>query len=339
MGALRPGRLGGRARRVRRALESDPGDPEALDGLGQSLWWLGERDAAIERRREAYAAYQRRGDRRDAGRIATYLSGEHRIDGHDAEAAGWLARARRLLAEAGHVPERGWVEVEEAKRAAGPRPCRAPRARRARDRPRVRRPRRRVHGARAARPRSRAPGQRRGRRRAARRGDDRRARRRDERSARLRRRVLHHARRVRRPRRPRARDRVVRGRRRVHGAPPLHPGAGLVSRGLRQRAGARRRLGAGRAVLADALRAHQDRRRWAAGCCRCRCSPSCGCARGAPRRRRSCSTGSSTSGWPSSRSCGCTWRAATASWRRRCWSARADETRMLLEGEIALAAR
>jgi len=101
-------------------LESDPGDPEALDGLGQSLWWLGERDAAIERRREAYAAYQRRGDRRNAGRIATYMSGEHRIDGHDAEAAGWLARARRLLAEAGHVPERGWVEVEEAKRAPDP---------------------------------------------------------------------------------------------------------------------------------------------------------------------------------------------------------------------------
>jgi Flp pilus assembly protein TadD len=35
------------------ALEQAPGDPEALDGLGQSLWWLGERDAAIDRRREA----------------------------------------------------------------------------------------------------------------------------------------------------------------------------------------------------------------------------------------------------------------------------------------------
>ena len=34
-------------------LEREPGDPEALDGLGQSLWWLGERDAGIDRRREA----------------------------------------------------------------------------------------------------------------------------------------------------------------------------------------------------------------------------------------------------------------------------------------------
>jgi hypothetical protein len=77
------------------ALAEDSGDPEALDGLGQSLWWLGERDAAIERRREAYAAYQRRGSARDAGRLAAYLAGECRIDGRNAEAAGWIARARR----------------------------------------------------------------------------------------------------------------------------------------------------------------------------------------------------------------------------------------------------
>jgi hypothetical protein len=81
---------------------------------------MGERDAAIERRREAYAAFQRRRDSRGAARIATYLSGEHRIDGHQAESAGWLARARRLLADAGDVPERGWLEVEEAKRCADP---------------------------------------------------------------------------------------------------------------------------------------------------------------------------------------------------------------------------
>src|SRR5918999_519692 len=80
------------------ALEDEPGDPEALDGLGQSLWWLGERDAGIDRRREAYAAYRRRGDARAAGRLATYLAGEHRIDGRDAAADGWLSRARRLLA-------------------------------------------------------------------------------------------------------------------------------------------------------------------------------------------------------------------------------------------------
>ncbi len=98
-------------------LAREPVDPDALDGLGQSLWWLGEREAGIERRREAYAAYQRRGDARSAGRLAVYLAGEHRIDGQDAAAAGWLARARRLLADQGTVPELGWLAIEEAKRA------------------------------------------------------------------------------------------------------------------------------------------------------------------------------------------------------------------------------
>ena len=86
------------------ALEDEPGDPEALDGLGQSLWWLGERDAGIDRRREAYAAYQRRGDaaqRRPARRPTSPASTASTAS--DAAAAGWLARARRLLAGAGTV--------------------------------------------------------------------------------------------------------------------------------------------------------------------------------------------------------------------------------------------
>jgi DNA-binding NarL/FixJ family response regulator len=102
------------------ALKEVPGDPEALDGLGQSLWWLGERDAAIDRRRDAYAAYQGRGDARSAGGLATYLAGEHRIDGRHAAAAGWMSRARRLLADQGTVPELGWLAIEEAKRADDP---------------------------------------------------------------------------------------------------------------------------------------------------------------------------------------------------------------------------
>jgi DNA-binding NarL/FixJ family response regulator len=102
------------------ALEEDPGDPDALDGLGQALWWLGQHDAGIERRRQAYTAYRRRDDARNAGRLATYLAGEHRIDGQQAAATGWLARARRLLADAPPGPEAGWLAIEEAKRASEP---------------------------------------------------------------------------------------------------------------------------------------------------------------------------------------------------------------------------
>ena len=102
------------------ALEEDGEDPEALDGFGQSLWWLGERDEAIAQRREAFAAYQRLGDARRAAGLATYLAAEHRIDGQDATGAGWLSRASRLLADEGTVPELGWLEIEHAKRAADP---------------------------------------------------------------------------------------------------------------------------------------------------------------------------------------------------------------------------
>ena len=48
------------------ALDSAPGDADALDGLGQSSWWMGERDAAIEYRREAFAGYRRAGATRTA---------------------------------------------------------------------------------------------------------------------------------------------------------------------------------------------------------------------------------------------------------------------------------
>jgi ATP/maltotriose-dependent transcriptional regulator MalT len=101
-------------------LVDDAGDPEALDGLGQSLWWLGERDAGIARRREAYAAFRRRGDVCPAAGLAVYLAGEHRIDGQPSASAGWLARARRLLEGAGTVAELGWLRIEEAKRADDP---------------------------------------------------------------------------------------------------------------------------------------------------------------------------------------------------------------------------
>ncbi|MGE5407231.1 MAG: hypothetical protein ACM3NV_01315, partial [Syntrophothermus sp.] len=102
------------------ALAADPGDAEALDGLGQALWWLGERGAGVERRREAYAAYRRLGDDRRAGGLAVYLAAEQRIDGREAEAAGWMARGRRLLSGQDAAPELGWLEIEEAKRSEDP---------------------------------------------------------------------------------------------------------------------------------------------------------------------------------------------------------------------------
>jgi DNA-binding CsgD family transcriptional regulator len=101
------------------ALEEDE-SAEALDGLGQALWWLGETAQGVEMRRRAFAAFQRRGDRRRAAWLATYVAGESRIAGDHGAANGWLARAERLLADEEDCPERGWIEVERSKRAADP---------------------------------------------------------------------------------------------------------------------------------------------------------------------------------------------------------------------------
>src|SRR3954462_14564975 len=100
-------------------LEEVPDDADALDGLGRALWWLGDPHGGIERRREAYAVHRRRGHTLAAANLATYLAGEHRIAGEHAAGRGWLARAERLLEGAGDCPERGWLEVELAKRAGG----------------------------------------------------------------------------------------------------------------------------------------------------------------------------------------------------------------------------
>ena len=106
--------------RYERALAADPGDPEALDGLGQSLWWLGEKRAGIELRAKAFAAYQRRGDRERAGFVAVYLAAEYRIAGNASVAQGWLGRARRMLDDVNACTALGWLELELSKRATEP---------------------------------------------------------------------------------------------------------------------------------------------------------------------------------------------------------------------------
>ncbi len=99
-------------------LDTHPDDPTALDGLGRALWWLGEYQDGIESRRQAYAQFRQRNDIRQAANLAIYLAAEHRISGEQGAANGWLARAQRLLADQEVGAEHGWLEIEQAKRAA-----------------------------------------------------------------------------------------------------------------------------------------------------------------------------------------------------------------------------
>ena len=93
---------------------------EALDGLGQVLWWLGEEEEAIETRAKAFGEYRRRGDMDEAANVAIYLAAEYRIAGNSSLANGWLGRGARLLDDCGDCQARVWLHIERSKRASTP---------------------------------------------------------------------------------------------------------------------------------------------------------------------------------------------------------------------------
>ncbi|HLA93769.1 MAG TPA: response regulator transcription factor [Actinomycetota bacterium] len=93
-------------------------DPIAEDGLGRSLWWLGDPDGAMEHRERAYVLYKG-SDPRRAGTVAIWLAREQlSVNGNEAAANGWLARAERMLGDGGH--ERGWLEIARGRRSGDP---------------------------------------------------------------------------------------------------------------------------------------------------------------------------------------------------------------------------
>ncbi len=85
--------------------------PEALDGLGRSLWWMGETARAWAVRTRAYTAF-RRGSRFDeASRIAIWLALEYAaVPGRETLARGWLRRAEGL-ADRPNAPASGWLAL------------------------------------------------------------------------------------------------------------------------------------------------------------------------------------------------------------------------------------
>ncbi|HKQ00622.1 MAG TPA: helix-turn-helix transcriptional regulator, partial [Actinomycetes bacterium] len=84
--------------------------PEALDGMGVALWWLGETRASIDHTERAYAEFRRAGDSVPAAVAAMSLcvTWASNFDNH-AAAGGWLARAERLLGDLDPNPLQGWL--------------------------------------------------------------------------------------------------------------------------------------------------------------------------------------------------------------------------------------
>lgn len=99
------------AREAFAAAVSNASSPEALDGWGRSLWWVGETTEAVAIRTRAYTAYRRVGRSDEAARVAVWLALEYAATpGREALAHGWLRRAQRLVDETDSVGA-GWFAL------------------------------------------------------------------------------------------------------------------------------------------------------------------------------------------------------------------------------------
>jgi DNA-binding NarL/FixJ family response regulator len=84
--------------------------PEALDGMGTALWWLGETRAGVAHTERAYAGFREAGDAVAAAVAAMSLCVTWAANfSNHAAAGGWLARAERLVADADPNPLQGWL--------------------------------------------------------------------------------------------------------------------------------------------------------------------------------------------------------------------------------------
>ncbi|HZG63831.1 MAG TPA: LuxR C-terminal-related transcriptional regulator [Rubrobacteraceae bacterium] len=94
---------------------------EILSGLAEALWWLGEIRKSLDYWEQAYSGFRQRPDPAQAAFVAIQLGILYDANlGNRAAAAGWVARAARLVEEHELEPLRGWVLIAEASAAADP---------------------------------------------------------------------------------------------------------------------------------------------------------------------------------------------------------------------------
>ena len=88
---------------------------EILSGLAAALWWLGEIRESLDCWERAYSEFRRRPDPAQAVFAAIQLSILYDANlGNSAAAAGWVARAARLVDEHALEPLRGWILIANA---------------------------------------------------------------------------------------------------------------------------------------------------------------------------------------------------------------------------------
>jgi class 3 adenylate cyclase len=83
--------------------------PEALEILGDALWWLARIDDCINARERAYASYLESENKQKAGLMCLRLAEDHFSRHAESVGRGWLNRAERLLAGETSSVEYGWL--------------------------------------------------------------------------------------------------------------------------------------------------------------------------------------------------------------------------------------
>jgi ATP/maltotriose-dependent transcriptional regulator MalT len=103
------------ARRSFQAVLEESAVAEAFHGLGEALWWLGEMAGTIANYERAYVAFRRRPDLLLAAAVALRI-GFHSLAhlSNPAAAAGWIARAERLIREHRLEPLQGELRLMQA---------------------------------------------------------------------------------------------------------------------------------------------------------------------------------------------------------------------------------
>ena len=97
---------------------------EQLDHLGEAFFWTNEPWRSVEARTAAHQRWVDAGDTERAIRSAWHVFYEHWLVGEAAIARGWLARARRLVADPQSLSA-GWLALAEADVVGGDDPAAA----------------------------------------------------------------------------------------------------------------------------------------------------------------------------------------------------------------------
>jgi class 3 adenylate cyclase len=102
---------------LRAADGEQPLSPDDVELLGTAAWWAGQSDDATDALERAFAGYEAAGRDEDAARVALWLAYHAFRRLAAAIAAGWVARATRILERIPESPWHGFIAIMQGQRA------------------------------------------------------------------------------------------------------------------------------------------------------------------------------------------------------------------------------